>query len=229
MAKKRAKREQRADDQGRLADEKATGQGPQAEKRPRGRPRKNPLPDPAAPKRKPGRPRKNQPPIAPPPELTGPPAVEPDAVELEPGPCDDTGRPLSLLWDTMRARYPRDVRLEVENLMRGGSLELDDLVWLELAEHADMGKMVATATERFQERLITTRLQSRKQVMRIIVERGPVGGVNARNVRVPEGLELENLTRPADEGDDVLAEPVIEDLPERYRDAARASITPAPK
>lgn len=158
--------------------------------------------------------------------MAGPPATEPDAVELEPGPCDDTGRPLSLLWDAMRGHYSQPVRVEVETLMRGGSLELDDLVWLELAEHAAIGALAATATERFQERIISTRLQSRKQVMRIIVERGPVGGVNARNVRVPEGLELDVLTRPPDEGDDVLAEPDIAALPERYQDAARASITP---
>lgn len=142
-------------------------------------------------------------------------------MELPPSPTDEAGRPLSELWDAVRRQYKSpQIRDTVERLMRSGSLELDDLVWLELAEHEALGAMLDGAGERMKERLVTARLQSRKQVMRIIVERGPIGGVNARNVRVPPGLELEELTRPPDLGDDVLAEPVVEDLPERYREAA---------
>lgn len=176
-----------------------------------------PLPDPSAPKRPRGRPPKTA--KADPLQMA--PEVEPDEVELPPSPTDEAGRPLSELWDAVRGQYKSPaVRGTVERLMRAGSLELDDLVWLELAEHEQLGLMTETAGERLKERLVSARLQSRKQVMRILVERGPVGGVNARNVRVPPGLELEELTRPPDLGDDVLAEPVVEDLPERYREVA---------
>lgn len=209
----------------------ATGQGPQAAKRPRGRPRKHPAPDPAAPKRPRGRPRKQQLPAQEPTaaELTGPPEVEPDAVEIDAMPCDETGRPLSLMWSILRSRYDPGIRKELEEIMRLGALELGDLVWLELAEHQEMGRLLAKASDRYAEKLVSARQQSRKQVMRILVERGPVGGVNGRNVRVPDGLSLEELTRPPDLGDDVLAEPDIDRLPKRYQDAARASITPVPR
>lgn len=240
---RRKRRDPRADDQGRLVAEKASGVGPQGRrraapvveapaepelpvlddepppKRGPGRPRKHPPRDPNAPKRKPGRPRKS--PGLPLPE-PGPPAEEPDAVELPPSPRDQAGRPLSLLWDSVRAGYSSRSRRVVEGLLAAGALELDDLVWLELAEHEALGELMTGATERMQERLVSSRQQSRKQIMRIIVERGPVGGVNARTVRVPDGLSLDELTRPPDFGDDILAEPVIEELPERYREAATA-------
>lgn len=237
-------RERRADDQGRLAEEIARGQGPQAQadkvaepaKRPRGRPRKHPLPDPTAPKRPRGRPRKNTIPLVepePPKPIAetpaGPPAVEPDEVELPPTPTDEAGRPLSLMWSIVRSRYDREIVRELEAILSLGALELDDLVWLELAEHQRLGRLGKGATERMQERLISAQQQSRKQLMRILVERGPVGGVNARQVRVPEGLELEALTVEPDLGDDVLAEPVIEHLPQRYQEAARATLRPTPE
>lgn len=133
------------------------------------------------------------------------------------------------MWSIIRSRYDREIRGELEQIMKLGALELDDLVWLELAEHQEMGRLLRTASERYAEKLVSARQQSRKQVMRILVERGPVGGVNGRNVRVPDGLSLEELTRPPDLGDDVLAEPDIDKLPERYREAARASITPRPR
>ncbi len=141
---------------------------------------------------------------------------------------DEAGRPLSLMWSIVRSRYDREIIAELEQIMSLGALELDDLVWLELAEHQRLGRMGRGATERFVERLIGAQQQSRKQIMRILVERGPVGGVNARHVRVPEGLELETLTVEPDLGDDVLAEPVIEDLPVRYQEAARATLRPTP-
>lgn len=227
MTPKRPRKNQRADDQARLASEVATDTGPQAANNKGGRPRKHPLPDPAAPKRKRGRPRKDAPPPTEPNavEPEGPPEVEPDAVDDGP-PCDETGKPLSMLWSVVRRRFDASIRVRVEDLMRLGSLDLDDLVWLEMAEHDEMGRLMDTATERFQEKLVVARLQSRKQIMRIIVERGPRGGVNAQNVKVPDGLDLDSLTFPPDEGDDVLAEPDIEALPERYRDAARAARTP---
>lgn len=217
-----AKRTRRADDQERLVEERARGSAPRAR-----RAASDPAPEPK-PKRPRGRPRKNVPPIT---EPDGPPTTEPDAVELEPGPVDDAGRPLSALWDVMRSGYRPAVRAQVEALMRQGALEIDDLVWLELAEHSDLGCMLrgpTPPTERFADRLISSRLQARKQIMRLIVERGPVGGVNARQVRVPVGLELEALTRPPDTGEDVLAEPDIDKLPERYREAARATFRPGP-
>lgn len=218
------RKNQRADDQARLAREIAEGTSPQAKRKP-GRPRKHPPKDPEAPKRKPGRPRKNVAPIEEPTApIEGPPEVEPDAVDGPP--CDETGKPLSLLWSVIRRRFDPTIRARVEDLMRLGSLDLDDLVWLELAEHDEMGRLMDTASERFQEKLVVARLQSRKQVMRVIVERGPRGGVNAQNVKVPEGMDLDSLTLPPDEGDDVLAEPNIDQLPERYRDAARAARTP---
>lgn len=185
-------------------DEHAHGTGPQANKR------------------GPGRPRKNEPPYREPDRTSEAPAVEPDEVD-EP-PVDELGRPLSLLWAEMRGAYTPKVRRVVERLMRRGPLELDDLVHIEIANAIEMQELMDGATERFQERLLSMQLQSRKQLMRIIVERGPVGGVNARAVRVPEGLDLDFLTRPPDLGDNILEPPDPAKLPAHLR----ATVEPRP-
>ncbi len=138
---------------------------------------------------------------------SGPPKTEP---ELAPGPTDDDGRPLSHLWDIVRGSYPEHVTRAVDTLMRRRSLELDDLVWLEFAEH---GMLVEQRTQQ----TANAALQSRKQMARLLVARGPITGVNDVPVRVPDGLDLDALTRPPDEGDNIRHEPTDADLPEHYR------------
>jgi len=148
---------------------------------------------------------------------TGPPKREP---ELDAGPMDTEGRPLSQLWDLARANYRPTVRTFVDELMRRNRIELDDLIFMEFAEHAELAAYLATPgidSKRIREALASTMLQSRKQMARLLVARGPIGGVNDVPVRVPDGLDLESLTRTPDEGDDVLAKPRDADLPQQYR------------
>ena len=148
---------------------------------------------------------------------SGPPKREP---ELAAGPVDTDGRPLSQLWDLARPNYRPTTRAFVDELMRRNRVELDDLIFLEFAEHAELGAYLGEPgkdSKRLRESLSSTMLQSRKQLARLLVARGPIGGVNDVPVRVPDGLDLESLTREPDEGDDVLAKPRDPDLPEQYR------------
>lgn len=140
---------------------------------------------------------------------SGPPSSCPELVPDDP-PIDADGNPLSPLWHLARGTYDQPIRQMVDDLMRRQKLSLDDLLWLEFAEHGmllrERSKDTAAAA-----------LQSRKQMARILVARGDLGGVNDVPVRVPDGLSLDELVHPNPEGDNILAEPRDSDLPARYR------------
>lgn len=138
----------------------------------------------------------------------GPPKAEPELVE--PGPRDIEGTPLSQLWDLMRAGYDPTVRRVVDTMLTRQKLELDDLIYLEFAE------LQMLLRERTKETSALA-LQSRKQIARLLVARGPIGGVNDVPVAVPAGMSLDDLTRPLDDGDDIHGLPPDSSLPERYR------------
>lgn len=243
----KASRYARSQDAARLAEEKASKPPRRAPVPPRSRARKvaapaeptTPEPTPAAPRKaskktqakKRGRPRKKASEKRPrkprakrePPTIaeevfgSGPPAKEP---ELDAAPKDAEGKPLSHLWDLARANYRPKVQQFVDALMRRNRLELDDLIYLEFAEHGELSAYLTEPgndTKRVREALSSTMLQSRKQMARLLVARGPIGGVNDVPVRVPEGLDLASLTLPPDEGDDVLARPSDASLPEQFR------------
>lgn len=221
----------RSQDQARLADEKARGVGPQAKAGRPGRPRKYAGASPQEREAERSRSRRAaaraakaaaealDAPTPPEPDGLGkiedeipgqhPPLHEPPLVDD--GPLTSDGLPVSPLWQLVRDRYEGKTRALVDALVSRQKLELDDLVWLELAEQTEL------SARRDKRDIASVMLQSRKQLARLLVARGPIGGVNDVPVRVPEGMSLEELTVPLSDGDDVLAEPRDAEFPERYR------------
>lgn len=193
-------------DAARLAEEKAkpTPKAPRAKKT-------QPVEPEPAPKRGPGRPRL---------EDTGlvPDDVGASTPPLPPSPTDDMGKPLSALWDAVRANYSPTVVTQVDALLTTGRLSLDDLIWLELAELAQIRVWLSRPKvgDRTRERGLSMSLQTRKNLAKLLEIRGAIGSANDVPVRVPEGLQLDSLPDP-DDGDDVLGEPTDDELPERYR------------
>lgn len=153
------------------------------------------------------------------------------AVEPEPPPADVAPPELpdlSLLWREIRETYPDAVREQIERIMRAGKLQIDDLIFLELAEHQMLTLALSDPKlgERVKAQLTSAALQSRKQIARLLVERGPLGGVMDQPVAVPEGMTLPELDAVArkhdtsgagDTGMDMMARPGDADLPEKYR------------
>lgn len=134
-------------------------------------------------------------------------------------------RPISGLWEEVRDFYPPGVKSTVDRIVGRGALSVNDLIFLELAELMMIGEKLAANDEkplgdRVFSQLTSSALQSRKQLGRLVVARGPLGSPMDVPAAVPEGMTLEDLDQAAessDIGDEVLGLPDDSQLPERYQ------------
>ena len=115
--------------------------------------------------------------------------------------AQSTSQAVSAIWKAVRSHHGKRGRELIDGYIQtGDSFSLRDLLMLELAAHEEMRDIMHAEPEEAKS-IVTTMLQSRRQLRQVLTDIGEGGDISSRPVRVPEGLRV---LLSADEGDDLL-------------------------
>jgi hypothetical protein len=106
------------------------------------------------------------------------------------------------LWERIRQRYDQDISDIVSDVMSTGGVSIHDVLALEMAAMLGMQKLIdgGLLGDRAMESIVSTTLQSRKHMSRILLAMGEGVSLNDIDVTVPPNLFV---LPPADTGDEL--------------------------
>ena len=116
-----------------------------------------------------------------------------------------TPNPDAPVWEAMRAHYSEEAQRQGDAAC--GLITLRDLLALEVVEHGRLSAASGGAKGKNAIALTAARVQSRKNLRRLVVACGPSMSEPAIEVRVPEGYSLEEMQAKVDamEDDEILS------------------------